>query len=214
MAIELLCRKIGMTRIFSETGECIPVTVLEAGPNTVVQKKTPETDGYSALQLGFGARRRVTLQKPRLGHYEKAGVAPKRYLKECRVSEEELGRFDVGAEIKADLFEVGQKVDVIGTSKGRGTAGVVRRHHFKIQRMTHGTHEGARRPGSIGAGAYPGRVFKGQPMYGRLGNEKVTTRNLEVVQVDVERNLLLVRGGVPGHNNALVQLRPASAPKR
>ncbi|MCP3985760.1 MAG: 50S ribosomal protein L3 [bacterium] len=213
VAIELLCRKIGMTRVFSESGECIPVTVLEAGPNTVVQKKTPEKDGYSALQLGFGERRRVTLQKPRLGHYEKAGVAPKRYLKECRVSEQELDQFDVGAEIKADLFEAGQKVDAIGTSKGRGNAGVIKRFHFKIKRKTHGTHEGARRPGSIGAGAYPGKVIKGKPMYGQLGNAKVTTRNLEVVQVDTDKNLLLVRGGVPGHNNALVRLRPASAPK-
>jgi len=214
VAIELLCRKIGMTRIFSESGECIPVTVLEAGPNTVVQKKTPEKDGYSALQLGFGERRRVTLQKPRLGHFDKAGVAPKRYLKECRVSEEELAKFEVGAEINAELFEAGQKVDVIGISKGRGNAGVIKRFHFKINRKTHGTHEGTRRPGSIGAGAYPGKVIKGKAMYGQLGNERVTTRNVEVVQVDTEKNLVLVRGGVPGHNNALIRLRPASAPKR
>ncbi len=213
MAIELLCRKIGMTRVFTESGECIPVTVLEAGPNTVVQKKTPERDGYSALQLGFGERRRVTLQKPRQGHFEKAGVAPRRFLKECRVSEEELGKFDVGAEIKADVFEAGQKVDVIGTSKGRGTAGTVKRHHYKIKRRTHGTHEGERRPGAIGAGAYPGKVIKGQGMYGRMGAERTTTRNVEVVQVDSDKNLLLVRGGVPGHNNALVRLRPATAPK-
>ncbi len=213
MAIELLCRKIGMTRFFNETGECIPVTVLEAGPNTVVQKKTPARDGYSALQLGFSERRRKTLQKPRLGHYEKAGVSPKRFLKECRVSAEDLEKFEVGAEIKADVFEVGQKVDVIGTSKGKGVQGTVKRHHFKIKRKTHGTHEGFRHPGSIGAGAYPGKVVKGKKMYGQMGSEKVTTRNLEVIQVDVEKNLVLVRGGVPGHNNALIRLRPATAPK-
>ncbi len=213
MAIELLCRKIGMTRVFNEAGDCIPVTVLEAGPNTVVQKKTPEKDGYSALQLGFGERRRSTLQRPRLGHFEKAGVAPQRHLKECRVSEDELTQYEVGSQIRADVFEPGQKVDVIGTSKGRGTQGVVKRHNFAVKRKTHGTHEGHRRPGSIGAGAYPGRVFPGHRMYGRMGAVKVTTRNLEVVQVDPERNLVLVRGGVPGHNNALVRLRPATAPR-
>ncbi|MAE96797.1 MAG: 50S ribosomal protein L3 [Deltaproteobacteria bacterium] len=213
MAIELLCRKIGMTRVFNEAGACIPVTVLEAGPNTVVQKKTPERDGYSALQLGFSDRRRKTLQKPRIGHYEKAGVGPKRVLKECRVSAEELDQFEVGAEITASVFEAGQKVDVIGTSKGKGTQGTVRRHGYKVKRKTHGTHEGYRRPGSIGAGAYPGKVIKGQGMFGHMGSEKVTTRNLEVVQVDAEKNLLLVRGGVPGHANGIVRLRPASAPK-
>ena len=213
MAIELLCRKIGMTRIFTETGECIPVTVLEAGPNTVVQKKTGAKDGYTALQLGFADRRRKTLQKPRLGHFEKAGVSPKRVLRECRVSAEQLEKFEVGAKIKADIFEVGQKVDVIGISKGKGTQGVVRRHGFKITRKTHGTHEGFRHPGSIGAGAYPGKVIKGKPMFGHMGSEKVTTRNVEVVQVDVDKNLLLVRGGVPGHTNGFVRLRPASAPK-
>lgn len=213
MAIELLCRKIGMTRVFTETGECIPVTVLEAGPNTVIQKKTAEKDGYTALQLGFVERRRKTLQKARLGHFEKAGVSPKRVLKECRVSAEQLEQFEVGAEIKADIFEAGQKVDVIGISKGKGTQGVVRRHGFKITRKTHGTHEGFRHPGSIGAGAFPGKVIKGKPMFGHMGSEKVTTRNVEVVRVDVDKNLLLVRGGVPGHNNGFVRLRPASAPK-
>ena len=179
----------------------------------MVQKKTSEKDGYTALQLGFAERRRKTLQKPRLGHFEKAGVSPKRALKECRVSAEQLEQFEVGAEIKADIFEVGQKVDVIGISKGKGTQGVVRRHGFKITRKTHGTHEGFRHPGSIGAGAYPGKVIKGKPMFGHMGSEKVTTRNVEVVQVDVDKNLLLVRGGVPGHTNGFVRLRPASAPK-
>jgi large subunit ribosomal protein L3 len=213
VAIELLCRKIGMTRIFTESGDCIPVTVLEAGPNAVLQKKTEEKDGYSALQLGFTDRRRKTIGKGQLGHFEKAGVGPKRYVRECRVSPEELEAHEVGAELKADLFEAGQGVDVIATSKGRGTAGTVKRHNFKIKRKTHGTHEGFRHPGSIGAGAYPGKVNKGKPMFGHMGSERVTVRNLTVARVDADKNLILVRGGVPGHNNGLVTLRPASAPK-
>ena len=213
MAIELLCRKIGMTRFFLEDGACVPVTVLEAGPNYVLQKKTPEKDGYAALQLGFADRRRKNVGKPNLGHFEKAGVGPKRYVKECRVSAEELGSHALGAEIKADVFEAGQKVDAIGISRGRGTQGVVKRHGFAIKRKTHGTHEGFRHPGSIGAGAYPGKVIKGMSMYGHMGSERVTLRNLEVVHVDTSKNLLLIRGGVPGHNNALLRLRPATAPK-
>ena len=211
MAIELLCRKIGMTRFFNEVGDCIPVTVLEAGPNTVVQKKTLAKDGYSALQLGFAERRRSTLSKPRLGHFEKVNVSPKRFLHESRVEPDLAEQHEVGAEIRADIFEAGQKVDVIGTSKGRGTAGVVKRHNFAIKRRTHGTHEAFRHPGAIGAGAYPGKVFKGQPMFGRMGSERVTVRNLEIVQVDTERNLLLIRGAVPGHNKALVRVRTAVA---
>jgi len=213
VAIELLCRKLGMTRIFTDSGECIPVTVLEAGPNAVLQQKTEATDGYTALQLGFADRRRKTLSKAANGHFEKAGVGPKRYAHECRVSAEEVEAHAVGSEIKADIFEPGQKVDAIGTSKGRGTAGVVKRHGFKVKRKTHGTHEGFRNPGAIGAGAYPGKVIKGQGMYGRMGAEKHTTRNLEVVQVDPEQNLVLVRGAIAGHNNGLVTLRPAVAPK-
>ena len=213
MAIELLCRKVGMTRIFTESGECIPVTVLEAGPNSILQKKTPETDGYSALQIGFQDRRRKTVSKGMLGHFEKAGVGPKRYVHECRVNAEELEAHEVGGEIKADIFEAGQRIDVTGTSKGRGTAGVIKRHNFKIKRKSHGTHEGFRTPGAIGAGAYPGKVFKGQGMYGRMGGERHTTRNLEVVVVDPEQNLVLVRGAVAGHPGGLVTVRPAAAPK-
>lgn len=213
MTLELLCRKVGMTRIFTESGECIPVTVLEAGPNTVLQKKTPERDGYAALQLGFQGRRPKTLSRAQLGHFKKADTEAKRFVRECRVSAEELEQHEVGSEIGADVFESGQRVDVIGTSKGRGTAGTVKRHGFKVKRRSHGTHEGYRRPGAIGAGAYPGRVFKGQGMYGRMGNERVTTRNLLIVQVDTDQGLVLVRGSVPGHNNALVKLRTAVAPK-
>ena len=211
MAIELLCRKIGMTRLYTDEGESIPVTVLEASPNTVVQRKTPEKDGYTALQLGYGERRRKTLSKPRLGHFDKAGVSPKRYLCESRVDDETLAQYQVGSTLTAEIFTAGQKVDVIGTSKGRGTAGVVKRHNFAIKRRTHGTHEAFRHGGSIGSSAYPGKVIKGMGMFGRMGNVRVTVRNLEVVRVDAERNLLMIRGAIPGHPNGVVRVRTAVA---
>jgi large subunit ribosomal protein L3 len=207
--IELLCRKIGMTQLFAESGECIPVTVLAAGPNRVVQKKTEKSDGYTALQLGFGERRLSRTRKPMRGHYEKAGVAPAQILKESRIAPEEADQYEVGQEIKADVFNEGQRVDVIGTSKGRGTAGVVKRHGFAIKRKTHGTHEYFRHGGAIGAGAYPGKVIKGMKMPGRLGNSRVTVLNLEVVRVDPEKNLLFVRGGIPGHDDGIVRVRPS-----
>ena len=207
MAIEFLCRKIGMTQIFNESGECIPVTVLAAGPNQVIQKKTEERDGYTALQLGFGARRPSRTSRPLQGHFDKNDLAPRRWLRESRVTSEEALEFEVGQEIKVDIFSEGQRVDVIGTSKGRGTAGVVKRHHFAIKRRTHGTHEAFRHAGAIGAGSYPGRVIKGMRMPGRMGNERVTTTNIEVVRVDAENDLLFVRGGVPGHNDGLVRVR-------
>ena len=211
MAIELLCRKLGMTRVFEDDGSCIAVTVLEAEPNTVVQKKTPERDGYAAVQLGAVDRRPATLPKPLRGHYEKAGVAPKRHLAESRVSPEEIESYEVGQQLGVDLFEPGQRIDVIGTSKGRGTAGVVKRHNFAVHTEGHGTHEYFRHGGSIGPGSFPGRVIKGLRMPGRMGAERVTTRNVQVVRADSERNLLYLRGSVPGHNNALVRVRPAVA---
>ena len=171
MSIELLCRKVGMTQIFDDAGECVPVTVLAAEPNVVVQKKTDETDGYTAVQLGFGDRRRSLFNKAELGHFEKAGVAPRRHLAESRLSPEEAEGLEPGGEIKCDIFEAGQKIDVIGTSKGRGTQGVVKRHNFRVKRKTHGTHENTRHTGSIGAGAFPGGVVKGMRMAGRMGNE-------------------------------------------
>jgi large subunit ribosomal protein L3 len=207
VSIELLCRKIGMTQLFAESGECIPVTVLEAGPNRIVQKKTVETDGYTALQLGFGERRASRTTKPMRGHYEKGGVAPAQALKESRIAPEEAEQYEVGQELKADIFSEGQRIDVIGTSKGRGTAGVVKRHGFKIKRRTHGTHEAFRHAGAIGAGAYPGKVIKGMKMPGQLGNSRVTALNREIVRVDADRNLLFVRGGVPGHNDGVVRVR-------
>ncbi len=207
MALQLLCRKIGTTQLFAENGECIPVTVLEAEPNVVVQVKTEETDGYSAIQLGFGERRPARTTRPLRGHFERAKVAPRQHLLESRLSAEEVAGYEVGAEVGVDFFEKGQRVDVIGTSKGRGTAGVVKRHGFAIKRMTHGTHEFFRHGGSIGAGAYPGRVIKGMGMAGRMGNEQVTQLNLEVVRVDPEQGLLFVRGAVPGHKQGVVRVR-------
>jgi large subunit ribosomal protein L3 len=210
MSIELLCKKLGMTRVFAESGEAVPVTVLEAGPNTIVQKKTNEKDGYDAVQLAFGDRRANLFSKAEKTHFEKnGGSEPKRWLSESRLTTEEAAELEPGAEVKVDIFETGQRVDAIGKSKGHGFTGVVKRHGFAIKKRTHGTHEFFRHAGSIGAGASPGKVIKGMKMAGQHGNSRVTTRNLEVVRVDADRNLLYVRGAVPGHNNALVKIRKA-----
>ena len=212
MALELLCKKLGMTRIFTEKGESVPVTVLQAGPNFVVQKKTDDTDGYTALQLGFGEKRRKTTSNPMRGHFDKAKVAPQRHLHESRVSADDAAKYETGQEVKLDIFTAGQRVDVTGTSKGRGTAGVVKRHKFHMQKWTHGTHEGFRSPGSIGPGTWPGHVIKGMRMAGRMGNEQVTTRNVEIVRIDADKNLLMIRGSVPGANDGIVRVRTAVAP--
>ncbi len=209
MSIQILCRKVGMTQIFVESGECIPVTVLQADPNRVVQKKTEAKDGYTALQVGTGSRRDKLATKAELGHFQKASVATPRQLVECRVTAEEAEGFEVGQEIKVDVFEKGQRVDIAGISKGRGTAGVVKRHNYKVKRRTHGTHESHRHAGAIGAGSYPGRVIKGMKMPGRMGNANVTTHNLEVVDFDAENGLLFIRGAVPGHRDGVVRVRPA-----
>jgi large subunit ribosomal protein L3 len=213
VAIELLCRKLGMTRLYEDDGRSYGVTVLDAAPNVVVQKKTEATDGYTALQLGAGSRRVSVLPKPMRGHYEKAKVAPKRWLAESRIAADEAGKYEVGQEVKVDVFAKGQRVDVIGTSKGRGTAGVVKRHNFDVSVEGHGTHEFFRHGGAIGSNTYPGRVLKGLRMSGRMGAERATTRNVEVVKVDAERGLLYLRGSVPGHPNALVRVRSAVASK-
>lgn len=209
MAIQLLCRKLGSTQIFAESGERIPVTVLEVDSNTLIQKKTVEKDGYTALQFGFAERRPSRTTQGMLGHFKAANVGPKQFLVESRVTPAEAEAFDLGAEIKVDLFSEGQRVDVTGTSKGRGTAGVIKRHGMSIKRRTHGTHENTRHGGAIGAGSYPGRVLKGMKMPGRMGNERVTTTNLEVVRVDAERGLLFLRGAVPGHVTGIVHVRPS-----
>jgi large subunit ribosomal protein L3 len=215
VAVEFLCRKIGMTQIFEDSGEAVAVTVLDATPNRVVQKKSEEKEGYSAIQLGFGERRPARTSRAARGHFKKAGVAPKQHLAESRITAEAAKGYKVGQEVRVEIFEKGQRVDAIGVSKGRGTAGVVKRHGFAIKRRTHGTHEAFRHAGSIGAGSYPGKVFKGHKMPGRMGNERVTSLNLEVVRVDTERNLLFVSGAVPGHPNAIVRVRPSikTAPK-
>lgn len=201
----ILGRKIGMTQIFGEDGRAIPVTVVEAGPCRVAQVKTPETDGYSAVQLAFGAARNVN--KPRAGHFAKAGVAPARHLVELRL--EDGAAYSAGDEIKADVFEEGEAVDVIGVTKGKGFAGGMKRHNFSGLSATHGTQRKHRSPGSIGACATPARVFKGTRMAGHLGHVRVTTLNLRVIKADPERNLLLIRGAVPGPRGGLVMVRSA-----
>jgi large subunit ribosomal protein L3 len=207
VALELLCRKVGMTQIYIDSGECVPVTVLEAGPNTVIQIKTGDKDGYDALQLGYGARRPSRTTKAAAGHFAKAGVAPTQVLHESRLSAEGVGEHEVGQVFNTEIFAEGQRVDIVGTSKGRGTAGVVKRHNFKVKRRTHGTHEAFRHAGSIGAGAWPGRVIKGKKMPGRFGNARTTAINQEIVRIDSDRSLLFIRGAVPGHNNGTVCVR-------
>lgn len=213
MAIELLCRKIGMTRFYDETGQSVAVTVLEAGPNPVVQKKTPATDGYSAVQLGFSPAkqplRAKNVSKALKGHFQKANIAPLRALVESRLAAEDAAKIEVGQELRCDLFSAGQIVDVIGVTKGRGTTGVVKRHNFAVHTEGHGTHEFFRHGGSIGSNSDPGRVIKGLKMPGRYGSERTTTRNLKVVKVEPERNLIFVRGAVPGHANGIVRIRAA-----
>lgn len=200
----LLGKKLGMTQIFDETGQAVPVTVLEVGPCVVTQIKTKERDGYEAIQLGFGHKKR--LNQPQRGHLRASG-AQSRYLRE--VGADNIEDFSVGQVLDCSVFKAGEKVDVTGTSKGRGYAGVVKRHGFGGGPQSHGQSDRLRAPGSIGASASPGKVFKGMRMAGQMGNERVTVQNLEVVRVDPERNVLLVRGSVPGANGGLVIVRRA-----
>lgn len=199
--IGLLAEKIGMTQVFDEQGRVQPVTILSAGPCPIVQVKTPETDGYAALQIGFGKKRESLIPKGLQGHLKKHKAAGVRSLKEVRV--DDTSAYEVGQELTVALFEVGSKVDVVGVSKGRGFAGVIRRHHFTCGRETHGcvTHK---QPGSIGASAYPSRVIKGKRLPGRMGGKPLTTKNLMVAGVDTEQNVVLVRGAIPGPTNGLV----------
>ena len=200
----LIGKKIGMTQLFDENGKVIPVTVVEAGPCTVVQKKTIENDGYEAIQVGFGDIKVQRVNKPMAGHFKKADVAPKKVLKEFRL--ENIADVNVGDILKADTFAVGDKVDVVGTSKGKGTAGVIKRWNFSRLKETHGTGPVHRHGGSLGV-IDPARIFKGKKMAGHLGTEKVTVQNLDIVKVDVENNLILVKGAVPGSKKALVTLK-------
>jgi large subunit ribosomal protein L3 len=203
----LLGEKLGMTQVFDEAGRVVPVTVVRAGPCVVTQVRTPERDGYSAVQLGFGQIDPRKVTKPVTGHYEKAGVPPRRYLAELRTSTAQ--EFTVGQEITAEIFEAGAKVDVVGTSKGKGTAGSMKRHNFKGLGAGHGTQRKHRAPGSIGACATPARVFKGTRMAGRLGHVRTTVLSLTVQSVDAEKGLLLIRGAVPGPAGGLVLVRTA-----
>ncbi len=209
MALGLVGRKCGMTRVFTDAGESIPVTVIEALPNRVTQVKTADSDGYRALQVTTGTRKLSHVSKSIAGHFAKAKQEPGRGLWEFRLQADEGADLDTGSEIKVDFFEDGQKVDVEGTSIGKGYAGVIKRHHFHMQDATHGNSLAHRAPGSIGQNQTPGRVFKGKKMAGHMGNVRRTAQNLEVVRVDLERNLLLVKGAVPGNAGGDVIIRPA-----
>ena len=209
MAIGVVGKKRGMTRIFTEDGVSIPVTVIEVEPNRVTQVKTVDTDGYSALQVTTGTRRATRVNKAAAGHFAKAGVGAGRGLWEFRLGDGENSEIAVGDEIKVDLFDQGQKVDVAGTSIGKGYAGTVKRHNFSMQDATHGNSISHRAPGSIGQNQTPGRVFKGKKMSGHMGNVRVTAPNLEIVRVDSDRNILLVKGSVPGSKGGDVIITPA-----
>ena len=205
----LVGRKIGMTRIFTEDGESIPVTVLEVAGNRVTQVKTEETDGYNAIQVAFGSKRPSRVSKPLSGHYAKAGVEAGEMLKEFHIDADKLADLKVGTTLSVEMFTVGQKVDVTGITIGKGFAGAIKRHHFSSNRASHGNSVTTRAPGSIGNRQDPGRVFPGKRMAGHLGDVQRTTQNLVVARVDVERQLLLVRGAVPGAKGGKVIVRPA-----
>jgi large subunit ribosomal protein L3 len=209
MSIGLVGRKVGMTRIFTDDGETVPVTVLDVSNNRVTQIKTPDTDGYAAVQVTYGKRRASRLNKATAGHLAKAGVEAGHILKEFRVGEDELANYKPGDVIAATIFQAGQKVDVTGTSQGKGFAGVIKRHNFSSNRASHGNSVSHNKPGSIGQNQDPGRVFPGKRMAGHMGAATRTTQNLVVVRVDEARQLLLVKGAVPGCRGADVIVRPA-----
>lgn len=200
----LIGRKLGMTQVFDEKGNVIPVTVVELGPCAVVQKKTAENDGYEAVQLGFDDMKVARVNKPMKGHFDKANVAPKKVLREFRL--EDTSALNVGDVLKADVFEAGEKVDVVGTSKGKGTAGAIKRWNFSRLKETHGTGPVARHAGSLGACSDPSRVFKGKKLAGHLGAERVTVQNLDVVKVDAENNLIAIKGAIPGPKKGIVMV--------
>lgn len=201
----LLGTKLGMTQLWDEAGRVVPITVVRVGTNVVTQIRTPETDGYSAVQLASGELKTKNVTKPLQGHFDKAGVAPRRKLAEIRTSD--ASEYELGQELTADLFEAGQKVDVIGTSKGKGFAGVMKRHGFSGVSASHGAHRNHRKPGSIGACATPGRIFKGLRMAGRMGGNRRTVQNLTIQAVDAEKGLLLISGAIPGPKNGVVLVR-------
>ncbi len=200
----LIGKKIGMTQLFDEKGKVVPVTVVELGPCTVIQKKTSDNDGYDAVQLGFGDMKAQKVTKPMAGHFKKADVAPKKVLKEFRL--EDISAYNVGDTLKADVFAVGDKVDVVGTSKGKGTAGSIKRWNFSRLKESHGTGPVARHAGSLGACSDPSRVYKGKKLAGHLGTERVTIQNLDIVKVDAENNLIAIKGAIPGAKGGIVVL--------
>jgi large subunit ribosomal protein L3 len=203
----LLGTKLGMTQVWNEQGKLVPVTVIQITPNVVTQIRTPEVDGYSAVQIAAGAIDPRKVNKPSAGHFDKAGVTPRRHLTELRTAD--AAEYSLGQEISVDVFEAGAKVDVVGTSKGKGFAGVMKRHNFKGVSASHGAHRNHRKPGSIGASSTPSRVFKGMRMAGRMGGDRTTVLNLQVQAVDAEKGLLLVKGAVPGARGRLVFVRNA-----
>jgi large subunit ribosomal protein L3 len=209
MKIGLVGRKRGMTRVFTEEGMSVPVTVIEVNPNRVTQVKSEEIDGYRSVQVTTGSRRANLVNKPVAGHYAKSGIEAGEGLWELRLADGEGEDLETGSELKVDMFEAGEMVDVTGTSKGKGFAGTVKRHNFSMQDATHGNSLAHRAPGSIGQCQTPGRVFKGKKMAGQMGVERVTTQNLEVVRVDAERNLILIKGAVPGAAGGIVMIRPS-----
>jgi large subunit ribosomal protein L3 len=209
MSLGLIGRKVGMTRLFTEDGASVPVTVLEVVPNRVTQIKTVETDGYTGLQVAYGERRASRINSALTGHYAKSGSVPGAGIQEFSVTDDVLANYTAGATITVDIFQAGQLVDVTGTSLGKGFAGAIKRHHFSSNRASHGNSRSHNVPGSIGMAQDPGRVFPGKRMPGHLGAVKVTTQNLEIVRVDSERNLLLIKGAIPGSKGGDVVVRPA-----
>ncbi len=209
----IIGKKVGMTQIFDEKGNVVPVTVIQAGPCFVTQIRTADRDGYVAIQLGFNETKPQRLTQGQLGHLRRNNLPALRHLREFRIKN---GDVDVteGQQIKCDVFAAGERVDVVGTSKGKGFQGGIKRHHFKRQPKTHGSSDRVRAPGSVGANTTPGRTMKGKRLPGHMGNERVTTENLEVVVVDPERNLLAVKGSVPGHNGSIVLVKPARPRRR
>lgn len=207
---EILGKKIGMTRIFEESGEAVPATVIEAGPCPIVQVKTVEKDGYAAYQVGYGSRHANRTTKPMAGHFAKAGVEPTHIVREVRVDGEEL---KVGGKLEVGLFKIGDRVDVTGTSRGLGFAGTMKRHHFSGGNKTHGQSDRWRAPGSIGQSSYPSRVFKGMRMSGKMGHDTVTILNLRIVRIIEEENLMIVRGSVPGKAGSLLKVRSSNRKK-
>lgn len=210
MTLGLVGRKIGMTRVFTDDGEAVPVTVVDVADNRVTQIKGPATDGYAAVQVTYGARRASRVTKAMAGHLAKAGVTAGTIIREFRVTPEQLGTMTPGGTLALDVFQVGQKVDVTGTTQGKGFTGAIKRHHFSSNRASHGNSVSHNSPGSIGMAQDPGRVFPGKRMAGHYGNDRRTAQNLEIVRIDTERKLLLIKGAVPGSKGGHVIVRPAA----